>query len=155
MAFLLVPVGALRGEDCNVNGIDDALDVSTGTSDDCNLDGIPDECDLPDAAKVFGAPIPFRNKLEAAAHLTGNTGYPLVLLLSVLLPLSITQQTRFGGALHLVIFSLCTLSVIAFYDTSQRALGRRLKDRWIDVLSAMSLGIGMCVSQTFWMWRTP
>jgi hypothetical protein len=86
--------------------------------------------------------------LEAAAHLTGNTGYPLILLLSFLLPLSITQHTRFGGVWHLGIFALCTLSVIVFYDTSQRVLGRRRRSRWIDVPAAMSLGIGMCVAQT-------
>ncbi|MGE3166602.1 MAG: hypothetical protein AB7O52_17005 [Planctomycetota bacterium] len=37
---------ALRGADCNGNGIDDALDLSSGTSADCNVNGIPDECDL-------------------------------------------------------------------------------------------------------------
>jgi len=98
--------------------------------------------------RIFRAPIPLRNKLEAAAHLTGNTGYPLVLILSFLLPLSITEHTRFGGIWHLFIFALCTLSVIVFYDRSQSALGRSFKARWFDVLSAMSLGIGMCVSQT-------
>ncbi len=98
--------------------------------------------------RIFRAPIPLRNKLEAAAHLTGNTGYPLVLLLSFLLPLSITEHTRFGGIWHLGIFALCTLSVIVFYDKSQSALGRTFKDRWFDVPAAMSLGIGMCVSQT-------
>jgi len=98
--------------------------------------------------RILRAPVPLRNKLEAAAHLTGNTGYPLILLLSFLLPLSITQHTRFGGVWHLGIFALCTLSVIVFYDTSQRVLGRRRRSRWIDVPAAMSLGIGMCVAQT-------
>ncbi len=32
------------GLDCNGNGIDDALDVSNGSSNDLNGDGIPDEC---------------------------------------------------------------------------------------------------------------
>lgn len=30
--------------DCNLNGIEDALDIELGTSVDANLDGIPDEC---------------------------------------------------------------------------------------------------------------
>ena len=30
--------------DCNGNGIQDAIDISVGTSTDCSLDGIPDEC---------------------------------------------------------------------------------------------------------------
>ena len=41
--------------DCNGNGVDDADDITAGTSDDYNLNGIPDECDdcnangIPDA----------------------------------------------------------------------------------------------------------
>ena len=31
--------------DCNLNGIDDALDISTGTSFDVNTNGRPDECE--------------------------------------------------------------------------------------------------------------
>lgn len=30
--------------DCNRNGVDDAIDVATGTSSDANGDGVPDEC---------------------------------------------------------------------------------------------------------------
>ncbi|MFT5286742.1 MAG: hypothetical protein ACI8TQ_002914 [Planctomycetota bacterium] len=89
-----------------------------------------------------------RVKLEAIAHLTGNAGYPIVLLLSVLLPLSVSEQDRFGGWAHLVMFCLCTLSVIIFYDTGQRAIGRGIWQRMRDVPAAMSLGIGMCLSQT-------
>jgi len=32
--------------DCNNNGVDDAIDISSGTSQDCNSDGVPDECQL-------------------------------------------------------------------------------------------------------------
>ncbi len=32
--------------DCNGNGVDDAVDISSGTSLDCNGNGVPDECDL-------------------------------------------------------------------------------------------------------------
>lgn len=32
--------------DCNGNGIDDATDISNGTSADCNGNGVPDECDI-------------------------------------------------------------------------------------------------------------
>ncbi len=51
--------------DCNDNGIDDAIDISSGTSLDCNSNGIPDECELmgndcnangiPDDCDVAGA----------------------------------------------------------------------------------------------------
>lgn len=32
--------------DCNNNGVEDAIDISTGTSQDCNNNGRPDECDI-------------------------------------------------------------------------------------------------------------
>lgn len=32
--------------DCNGNGVDDGIDIATGTSLDCQSNGIPDECDL-------------------------------------------------------------------------------------------------------------
>jgi hypothetical protein len=32
--------------DCNTNGVPDAVDLSSGTSQDCNSNHIPDECDL-------------------------------------------------------------------------------------------------------------
>ena len=100
------------------------------------------------ARRIARADVPLRVKLEAGAHLTGNTGYPLVLLLAILLPLSVTRESRFGEWWHLGIFLLCTVSVILFYDRSQRALGRTVLARLRDVPAAMSLGIGMCVSQT-------
>jgi len=34
--------------DCNGNGIPDANDIASGTSQDCNGNGIPDECDIAD-----------------------------------------------------------------------------------------------------------
>ena len=37
-----------RNADCNGNGVDDADDISAGTSADCDTNGIPDECE-PDA----------------------------------------------------------------------------------------------------------
>lgn len=35
-----------RGADCNSNGVNDAMDISGGTSRDCNANGVPDECDI-------------------------------------------------------------------------------------------------------------
>ncbi len=97
---------------------------------------------------ILRADVPLKVKLEALAHLTGNTGYPLVLLLALLLPLSVYVHERFAGWGHLVFFLLCTFSVVLFYETSQRALGRPGWSRLRDIPAAISLGIGMCVSQT-------
>jgi glycosyltransferase involved in cell wall biosynthesis len=106
--------------------------------------------------RIARADVPWRVKLEAAAHLTGNAGYPLVLALAVLLPLRAMERPNAAAAWHALAFVLCTISVIAFYDAGQRTLGRRLRDRLFDVPAAMALGIGMCVSQTravFEGWR--
>ena len=98
--------------------------------------------------RILRSEQPLRVKLEAFAHLTGNTGYPLVLLLALLLPLSVGEHAHLAGWWHVFLFVLCTLSVILFYDRSQRALGREGKARLFDVPAAIALGIGMCVSQT-------
>jgi len=42
-----VPVGpgAVRPtEDCNGNGVEDAVDIALGDSSDADMDGVPDEC---------------------------------------------------------------------------------------------------------------
>ena len=41
--FLWAP---LSGDDCNLNQVDDAEDVSSGRSKDCNQNLVPDECDI-------------------------------------------------------------------------------------------------------------
>jgi len=105
------------------------------------------------SGRIWSADIPFKVKLEAAAHLTGNAGYPLVLLLSVLLPFSVAEGTRYNGLWHLLIFLVCTMSVILFYERSQRALGRSRRARLQDVPAAIALGIGMCVGQTRAVWE--
>ena len=91
---------------------------------------------------------PLRVKLEAFSHLTGNVGYPCVLMLAFLLPLSLGLSEVFPHWVHLGLFVACTVSVIVFYETSQRAIGRPLGARLVDTIAAIALGIGMCASQT-------
>ena len=98
--------------------------------------------------RILRADLPLRVKLEAGMHLTSNAGYPFVLALALLLPLVTQGNERFPSWWHWVAFLLCTLSVAAFYDRGQRALGRSLRQRLFDVPAAMALGVGMCVGQT-------
>ena len=91
---------------------------------------------------------PMSVKLEALTHLSGNIGYPCVLLLSILLPLSVRFHRPDLTWLYLALFVLCTVSVLVFYERSQRAVGRPLARRVRDIMAAVALGIGMCVSQT-------
>ena len=49
--LLALPTAA---QDCNSNGIPDAVDLALGTSSDCNLNGVPDECE-PCSQELFVA----------------------------------------------------------------------------------------------------
>ncbi len=100
------------------------------------------------AGEILRSDEPVRVKLEALAHLTGNIGYPAVLLLALLLPLSLGLHETVPQWLHFALFLLCSMSVVLFYERSQRALGRPLFSRLRDIIAAVTLGIGMCVSQT-------
>jgi cellulose synthase/poly-beta-1,6-N-acetylglucosamine synthase-like glycosyltransferase len=91
---------------------------------------------------------PVAVKLEAMAHLTGNVGYPAVFLLALLLPLAAGLRPVLPAWVNVALFLTCTLAVIAFYDRSQRAVGRSFGQRLVDTFAALALGIGMCVSQT-------
>ncbi len=91
---------------------------------------------------------PWKVKLEALAHLSGNVGYPCVLLLAVLLPVSFLLESRFPSWLQVALFMMCTASVFVFYECSQRAVERPATARVRDIFAAVTLGIGMCVSQT-------
>ena len=49
--------------DCNLNGVDDIIDICSGTSNDCNQNGIPDECEtdcngngIPDECDIIDDP---------------------------------------------------------------------------------------------------
>ena len=44
LSVLQLAPGRLAAADCNGNGVEDAEDLTGGTSDDCNSDGVPDEC---------------------------------------------------------------------------------------------------------------
>jgi glycosyltransferase involved in cell wall biosynthesis len=88
-------------------------------------------------------------KLEALAHLSGNFGYPGVLALSFLLPWSVRHPAPPTSWLHLVLFAVCSASIVGFYERSQGVIGRPLLRRLCDISAAMTLGIGMCISQTF------
>jgi cellulose synthase/poly-beta-1,6-N-acetylglucosamine synthase-like glycosyltransferase len=98
--------------------------------------------------RILTSKEPLRVKLEALAHLSGNVGYPCVLLLAVLMPLAIHSTRDYPAWIHVTMFFVCTISVILFYEQSQRAIGRPLRRRIGDIIAAVTLGIGMCVSQT-------
>ncbi|QDU70105.1 glycosyltransferase [Engelhardtia mirabilis] len=97
---------------------------------------------------ILRSPQPLRVKVEAIAHLAGNVGYPLVLLLAISMPVAIQLRGSFGHLLHGLGFLVCTGSVVLFYGASQAALGRSRRNRWTDVPVGIAAGVGMAISQT-------
>ena len=87
-------------------------------------------------------------RLEALAHLTANVGYPLVLVLALLLPASLTFDRPLPEDLQLLVLLAGTLPVACFYLVGQRLAGRPLARSLVDVMLALALGIGISWAQT-------
>jgi len=102
--------------------------------------------------RILASNLPWAVKREAFFHLTNNGAYLLMVLLSLLMPIS--MKVRFNRGLYQTLlldlpFALtATASVCFFYVATQRELGvswwRRLK--YLPLL--MSLGIGLSVNNT-------
>ncbi len=102
---------------------------------------------------ILRSNVPFGVKLEAFFHLTNNFAYPLLFLLSLLLLPNLLVRTQHGLRevllIDLPLFFGTTLSVCAFYITSQREIAPRSWWRVIKSLPLMmSLGIGLCINQS-------
>ncbi len=99
---------------------------------------------------ILRSNLPFKVKTEAFFHLTNNMAYLLMVLLSVLMPLSMVVRFEHGlyGTLFLDLpFCIAaTLSVTFFYIATQRELGRGWWDRVKYLPFLMSLGLGMAIN---------
>jgi cellulose synthase/poly-beta-1,6-N-acetylglucosamine synthase-like glycosyltransferase len=98
---------------------------------------------------IFTAKLPWKVKQEAFFHLTANMAYPLMVVLTILMPIAVVVRFRHGWygvlLLDLPFFVLATLSVCAFYVVSQREIGDGLRAiKYLPVL--MALGIGLSVN---------
>ncbi|MBK7862295.1 MAG: glycosyltransferase [Archangiaceae bacterium] len=100
--------------------------------------------------KILKSSLPFAVKREAFFHLTNNFAYLLMLVFSLLMPLSIVVRFKHNLystlLLDLPFFVTATFSVCFFYVATQRELGmswgRRLK--YLPFL--LSLGIGLAIN---------
>jgi cellulose synthase/poly-beta-1,6-N-acetylglucosamine synthase-like glycosyltransferase len=103
--------------------------------------------------RIWRSKVPLRVKLEATFHLSANLSYLLLVLLSVLMPLSVVLRSHAlaRGSLfwEMAIFSLTTLSIFLFYLTAQRELYRDWRWRIKDVPLILALGIGMCINNAW------
>ncbi len=100
--------------------------------------------------RILTARLPLSVKCEAFIHLTNNLGYPLMILLSVLIfPAMVVRR---GGPIDLLLlidlplFLAATVSVMVFYVVSQRAAGRTLGNTVKALVPLMGLGIGLALS---------
>ncbi len=101
---------------------------------------------------ILKSDLPRGVKVEAFFHLTANLTYPLMILLTVLMPVSMVIRFKHGWyevlMLDLPFFWTATMSVVMFYVASQREIGMPLWQRIKYLPFIMALGIGMCVNQS-------
>jgi cellulose synthase/poly-beta-1,6-N-acetylglucosamine synthase-like glycosyltransferase len=100
--------------------------------------------------RLLKSDLPRSVKSEAVFHLTANICYPLMVVLSFLMPLSMVIRFSHGWYevlfLDLPFFVSATVSVFSFYLTSQKEIGIPLWQRVRYLPFIMALGIGMCIS---------
>jgi cellulose synthase/poly-beta-1,6-N-acetylglucosamine synthase-like glycosyltransferase len=101
--------------------------------------------------RILAADLPKSVKVEAFFHLTANLTYPLMILLTVLMPVSMVIRFKHGWyevlMLDLPFFWAATMSVVGFYIASQREIGMPGWQRVKYLPFIMALGIGLCVNQ--------
>src|SRR3954465_7375826 len=77
--------------------------------------------------RILASDLPRDVKIEAFFHLTANLTYPLMILLTVLMPVSMVIRFKHGWyevlLLDLPFFWAATMSVVMFYVASQREIG--------------------------------
>jgi cellulose synthase/poly-beta-1,6-N-acetylglucosamine synthase-like glycosyltransferase len=102
--------------------------------------------------RILASDLPRSIKSEAFFHLTANICYPLMVILSLLMPWSMLIRYQQGLYevlfLDLPFFVAATLSVSNFYMASQKEIGAPLRQRLKFLPFIMALGIGMCLSQS-------
>jgi len=101
--------------------------------------------------RILKSDLPRDVKIEAFFHLTTNLTYPLMILLTVLMPVSMVIRFKHGWyevlLLDLPFFWAATMSVVMFYVASQREIGMPIWHRLRYLPFIMALGIGLCVNQ--------
>ena len=101
--------------------------------------------------RIWTSSQPLSVKLEAAAHLTANFSYPVVLVLTLLLPwaaIARTTQTDWYG-IDVMMFLFVVVPFILFYGQAVRCAGTpNVWRRWLQLPLVLAVGVGMAVAQT-------
>ena len=100
--------------------------------------------------RIWRSRAPFKVKLEATFHLSANLTYPLLVLLSLMMPFAVVTRaralTRGPFVVEALVFGLTTASVFLFYMIAQRELHRDWKLRVRDIPFILAIGVGMCIN---------
>ncbi len=107
------------------------------------------------AHQVVRSRLPIRTKLEAMFHLYSNLAFPLVLLLSLLLPLSLLARQGLASAdsflwwgVDLPVLGMATIPMALFYLAAEHANRSLGPMSLVRAPMAMALGLGMSVNNT-------
>src|SRR5215470_1983177 len=99
---------------------------------------------------IFKSDYPWKVKAEAFFHLTNNFSYLLVVILALLIVPAIVIRERIGwrrvAILDFPLFFCATFSFIAFYFSSQKEIGRRVRPTLKYMPFLMSFGIGLSLN---------
>ncbi len=109
--------------------------------------------------RIWTSPAALPVKLEATAHLTANLSYPLVVLLSLWMPLAVwarvTRPAALGAwlAVDLALFGSALVPFLLFYGAAIAGSGAgRAGPRALRLPVVLSLGLGMAVAQSWAVW---
>lgn len=109
--------------------------------------------------RLMKSPIPLGLKLHALFHLASNYTFPLLLLVSILLPRTLSYQSPSGGynqfltsGLDFVLFVAGLLPIFIFYAVTIYETGAGLLRSILYVPLALCLGSGICLSNSFAVW---
>ena len=104
-------------------------------------------------SKVWAADLEWRVRREALFHLISNVGYPLTVLLTLLLPLvpvaRAFSSVRVPLAVDLLVFVSCVFPLLfAYYAAIRRSGGGDVGRRIRQIPLVVAVGAGICLAQT-------
>ena len=102
--------------------------------------------------RIWASAVPLKVKIEATFHLTGCVGYLLMAGLSILLPFSVILRTQqhwlLTGWVEGWALVATTLSIGFFYGVCLKEIYPDWKSRLRHLPLMISVGVGMCLSNT-------
>lgn len=102
--------------------------------------------------RILKSSLPWKIKIEASFHLLNNFAYVLMILLSLMMPITVfirhSQGIDYSLWVDLPIFILATMSIGTFYACSQREVYPEWKSRILYFPFILALGMGLAVNNT-------